>query len=77
MAPAERDRIRRRYTSGMGGVPIVGDPDTVANQLAELHRLGIGGFAFSLVNFIDELPFLCSEVLPRLRKMGLRSEVSN
>lgn len=73
MSPEERDTLRRRYTSGMGGVPIIGDPDEVATQLAELHRLGIGGFAFSLVNFVDELPFLCENVLPRLERMGLRA----
>jgi alkanesulfonate monooxygenase SsuD/methylene tetrahydromethanopterin reductase-like flavin-dependent oxidoreductase (luciferase family) len=56
----------------MGGLPIVGDPDHVAQQLADLSKAGLTGAAVSLVNYIDELPYFCDEVLPRLRRMGLR-----
>ena len=28
----------------------------------------------SLVNYLDELPFFCDEVLPRLERMGLREQ---
>jgi hypothetical protein len=28
----------------------------------------------SLVNYIDELPFFCDEVLPRLQRVGLREK---
>jgi dimethylsulfone monooxygenase len=27
----------------------------------------------SLVNYVDELPFFCDEVLPRLERLGLRT----
>ena len=30
------------------------------------------GVAVSLVNYLDELPFFCEEVLPRLQRSGLR-----
>lgn len=64
---------RRQYTEGMGGLSIIGDPDQVARQLADLSAAGLTGIALSGVNYLDELPFLCAEVLPRLERLGVRS----
>ena len=58
----------------MGGLPMVGDPDDVAKALADLSKAGLTGIAISLVNYADELPFFCDEVLPRLERMGLREK---
>jgi alkanesulfonate monooxygenase SsuD/methylene tetrahydromethanopterin reductase-like flavin-dependent oxidoreductase (luciferase family) len=64
---------RRLYqANGMGGLPIVGDPDQVAAGLQHIHAAGARGIALSFVNYLDELPFFCAEVLPRLARMGLR-----
>jgi alkanesulfonate monooxygenase SsuD/methylene tetrahydromethanopterin reductase-like flavin-dependent oxidoreductase (luciferase family) len=57
----------------MGGLPVVGDPDEVAQQLAELSRAGLRGIGISFVNYADELPYFCDEVLPRLKRMGVRA----
>jgi alkanesulfonate monooxygenase SsuD/methylene tetrahydromethanopterin reductase-like flavin-dependent oxidoreductase (luciferase family) len=65
---------RNHYAQGMGGLPIVGDPDHVAEQLANLSKAGLTGAAVSLVNYIDELPYFCDEVLPRLERAGLREK---
>lgn len=71
--PAEElDRMRRHVAHGLGGIPIVGDPDHVADELAKLNRVGVRGIGVSFVNYADELPFFCDEVLPRLERMGLR-----
>ena len=56
----------------MGGLPIVGDPDYVATQLSILSQAGLTGIGVSFVNYIDELPYFCDEVLPRLERQGLR-----
>ena len=56
----------------MRGVPIVGDPDLAAHELARLAAAGAKGVAISSVNYVDELPFFCAEVLPRLARMGWR-----
>jgi FMNH2-dependent dimethyl sulfone monooxygenase len=79
MRGVTRDRFpddfeERRYhqANGMGGVPIVGDPDAVAHQLARLAETGAKGIALSFVNYLDELPLFRDAVLPRLRRMGLR-----
>ena len=58
------------------GYPIIGSPDDVADKLARLHRAGLSGIAFSLVNYVTELPLLGQEVLPRLERMGLRARAS-
>jgi dimethylsulfone monooxygenase len=63
---------RSQYAQGMGGLPIIGDPDFVASQLADLSKAGLTGIGISLVNYIEELPFFCAEVLPRLARMGVR-----
>jgi dimethylsulfone monooxygenase len=44
----------------------------VARQLIDLSSAGLTGIAVSLVNYADELPYLCDEVLPRLQRAGLR-----
>jgi len=68
----EFQEFRLRQANGMGGMPLVGDPDGVARQLADLAATGIRGLALSFVNYNEELPYFCAEVLPRLRRQGLR-----
>jgi alkanesulfonate monooxygenase SsuD/methylene tetrahydromethanopterin reductase-like flavin-dependent oxidoreductase (luciferase family) len=70
----EFDRQRRFYANGMGGLPVVGDADHVAKTLAELSAAGVNGIGISLINYLDELPFVRDEVLPRLERMGLRDK---
>ena len=70
--PAEFDAIRRDQANGMGGLPIIGDPDRVAADLARLSEAGFTGLALSFVNYAAELPYFCAEVLPRLERLGVR-----
>src|SRR5690606_1185692 len=70
---SEFNRHRSHYANGMGGYPLVGDPDSIANELADLHNAGLRGIAVSFVNYLKELPYFLDEVIPRLRKMGLRT----
>jgi alkanesulfonate monooxygenase SsuD/methylene tetrahydromethanopterin reductase-like flavin-dependent oxidoreductase (luciferase family) len=67
-------RLRSHQANGMGGLPIVGDPDFVASQLARLTEAGLTGIGISFVNYLDELPYFRDEVLPRLARLGLREE---
>ena len=71
-SPEEFQRIRNHQANGMGGLPSVGDPDTVARDIARLATLGLRGIAVSFVNYLDELPYFGAEVLPRLARLGLR-----
>ncbi len=72
--PEDFVQRRNHYANGMGGLPIIGDPDAVAKTLATLNEAGFTGIAVSFVNYIDELPYFCDEVLPRLERMGLREK---
>jgi alkanesulfonate monooxygenase SsuD/methylene tetrahydromethanopterin reductase-like flavin-dependent oxidoreductase (luciferase family) len=65
-------RLRTHQANGMGGLPLIGDPDGVASQMAQLSAAGLAGIAVSFVNYLDELPYFCAEVLPRLARLGLR-----
>jgi len=69
----EFQKLRLLQANGMGGLPMVGTPDRVTELLADLVRAGIRGIAVSFVNYIDDLPYFCAEVLPRLERMGLRA----
>ncbi len=68
----EVKRIRDHYANGLGGFPIIGDPDYVAQELATLSAAGFTGIGVSFINYADELPYFCDEVLPRLERLGLR-----
>ena len=73
-APDDFARLRNEQANGMGGLPIVGDPDFVARELATLSEAGLNGIGVSFVNYLDELPYFCDEVLPRLERRGLREK---
>jgi FMNH2-dependent dimethyl sulfone monooxygenase len=73
--PMEEFLLKRsQYAQGMGGLPIIGDPDLVASQIADLSKAGLTGIALSLVNYADELPYFCDEVIGRLERMGIRQK---
>jgi alkanesulfonate monooxygenase SsuD/methylene tetrahydromethanopterin reductase-like flavin-dependent oxidoreductase (luciferase family) len=70
----EFQKQRTHYANGMGGLPLVGDPDQVAQQLADLNKAGLRGIGMSFVNYLDELPYFADEVLPRLQRLGVRAK---
>jgi len=65
---------KREYfaSRAIGGYPFVGTPDRIAQEFADLSRGGVRGIAFSMVNYLYELPLFRDEVLPRLELMGVR-----
>ena len=73
----EFEELRRHTAHGLGGIPIVGDPDHVAAEFARCAEAGLCGMGISFVNYADELPFFCSEVVPRLERLGLRERAGN
>jgi FMNH2-dependent dimethyl sulfone monooxygenase len=68
----EFQRIRNHQANGMGGLPLVGDPDTVAGTMIRLAETGLRGIGVSFVNYLNELPYFCAEVVPRLVRAGVR-----
>jgi alkanesulfonate monooxygenase SsuD/methylene tetrahydromethanopterin reductase-like flavin-dependent oxidoreductase (luciferase family) len=72
MSPEVANRARERIAAGYVGLPFAGDPDRVALEFKKMVDIGFNGVAFGLVNYLDELPYFCQEVLPRFERMGLR-----
>ena len=71
---AEEYAAKRNYfaCNAIGGYPFVGTPDRVAEELANISRAGMAGIAVSFVNYLNEVPYFCDEVLPRLVRLGIR-----
>jgi dimethylsulfone monooxygenase len=63
---AQRQRAIRQF-------PFIGDPDHVAGLFQTLSEIGFDGIGMTIVNYLDELPYLRAEVVPRLEKAGLRA----
>jgi len=73
MPPEEYEAKRRFFASNsIGGYPFVGTPDRIAEELAIISQAGVRGIGLSFVNFLDEVPYFCDEVLPRLERRGIR-----
>jgi alkanesulfonate monooxygenase SsuD/methylene tetrahydromethanopterin reductase-like flavin-dependent oxidoreductase (luciferase family) len=71
---AIRRQLKRRYfaANAVGGYPFVGTPDRVAEKLAVISKAGVRGIGLSFVNYLNEVPYFCDEVLPRLARQGVR-----
>lgn len=65
--------FRIRFAAGHGGFPLIGSPDDIAAQLAQVSAAGFAGICFSFVNYLAEFPYFRDEVLPRLERLGLRA----
>jgi alkanesulfonate monooxygenase SsuD/methylene tetrahydromethanopterin reductase-like flavin-dependent oxidoreductase (luciferase family) len=73
---ADYEKLKVRYAAGYGTFPLVGNPDEVAQTLAQISELGFTGMSLAFVNFLAEFPYFRDEVLPRLERMGLRQPQS-
>jgi alkanesulfonate monooxygenase SsuD/methylene tetrahydromethanopterin reductase-like flavin-dependent oxidoreductase (luciferase family) len=70
-------QARSNFPRAALGFALVGDPDDVTRGLADFARAGLRGLALTFVNYLDELPRVREEVLPRLERLGLRVPVEN
>lgn len=71
--PELQQKFRERFAGGHGSFPLIGSPDMIADKLAEIASAGISGVTLGFVDYESELPYFVDEVLPRLRRMGLRA----
>jgi FMNH2-dependent dimethyl sulfone monooxygenase len=62
---AHRQRAIRQF-------PFIGDPDHVAELFQTLSDVGIDGIGMTMVNYLDDLPLLLGEIIPRLERADLR-----
>lgn len=70
--PEALKTMRGRFAAGHGTYPLIGDPDTIAKEMARIPEAGFAGTTLSFVDYVKEFPFFRDEVIPRLERMGLR-----
>jgi alkanesulfonate monooxygenase SsuD/methylene tetrahydromethanopterin reductase-like flavin-dependent oxidoreductase (luciferase family) len=83
-ARTDPEAVARRNGEGLierqvlarGAYCAVGDPDSVADELARLHAVGFDGLALNFVDYLADLPYFAQEVLPRLEQKGIRGSRS-
>jgi len=63
--------MRRRMAVGAGH-PLIGSPQSIAEQLQAISRIGIDGVIMTWVDYIDGVKRFTREVLPLLEQAGLR-----
>jgi len=64
--------MRARFAAGHGTYPLIGDPDTIADEMEKITDAGFAGTTLSFVDYAKEFPFFRDEVIPRLERKGLR-----
>ena len=69
-------KMRNRFASGAGGVPLVGTAETITRRLAMLADCGIDGVLLTWVDYVDGLHRFTAGVLPLMERAGLRAPFS-
>ncbi|GEL23734.1 luciferase [Pseudonocardia sulfidoxydans NBRC 16205] len=64
--------FKESFLTSWGGPCLVGTPEQVAEQFGELSDAGMGGAVFGFHDYVPELRYFGAEVMPLLRKYGLR-----
>lgn len=61
-----------RMLAATGTYPIVGGYDDVVEEFRRMSDAGLDGIAIGLVNYINDMPMLRDEIIPRMERAGLR-----
>lgn len=61
-----------RMLAATGTYPILGGYDDVVEEFKRMSDAGLDGIAIGLVNYIDDMPMLRDEIIPRMERAGLR-----
>jgi alkanesulfonate monooxygenase SsuD/methylene tetrahydromethanopterin reductase-like flavin-dependent oxidoreductase (luciferase family) len=65
-------QMQERFISGGGTFPVIGSFDQAAATYKRLSDAGMNGMAVGLVNYVNEMPYIRDELLPRMARLGLR-----
>lgn len=69
----DNDAMIASLIAGYGGFPLIGTPDQVVSGMQALSDAGVDGVTLSWVNYREGIANLESDILPRMRAMGLRA----
>ena len=59
------------FAFGAGSLPLLGTADEVAEQIAELYRLGMDGVLMSYMDYLGDTRRFGEEMVPRLTALGV------
>lgn len=65
-------QFQERFIAGWGGPNLVGTPEQVVEQFGEFSEAGLSGAIFGFLDYAKELKEFGNEVMPLMRKQGLR-----
>ena len=68
-------KIKERLISGLATYAVIGSPDKVAATFKTLSDAGLDGMAVGFVNYLNDLPLIRDEVLPRMERLGIRTSI--
>ena len=71
-SPAEIEVMKRRMATGMGGFPLSGVAEDIAERIIGVANAGLDGLLLTWPNAVDGIPRFVRDVLPRLEAAGLR-----
>ena len=68
LSPELMRKMMERVISGGATFPVIGSYDEVAATLKRLSDAGLDGMALATVNYVEEMPVIRDELLPRLER---------
>ncbi len=72
----EERKILEGMIAGFWGIPMVGTPEQVVEQMLALHEAGADGIALSFVDYFEGLDRMREQILPRLVAAGVRAPLA-
>ena len=66
-------KFGERFIAGWGGYPLIGTPEQVVEQMAQLQALGVEGLILTWLDYLEELKYFNERVLPLMEQAGLRT----
>ncbi len=75
--PEIHSRFRGKIYPGSfpGSYTFVGTPDDIVEEMVLLEKAGLRVAAITFLDYVADMPFFISEVLPRMERAGLRERV--
>lgn len=64
--------MARHFVAGWGGLPLVGTPESITDDLLRLRAAGVSGMAFGWVDYLAGVQEFNEKVMPLLEEAGLR-----
>lgn len=71
----KQEEFLRDVAMSAGSVALVGSPEQIAVQIADLHAAGVNALFLGFHDYLKELPFFAERVLPILEQMNVRIPV--